>query len=50
MANLIALELVCDARGYRSCAEGELLCEDAERAGFCTREEYERRRLKGGER
>jgi hypothetical protein len=46
---LKVLETVCDACGYRSCAEGELLCENAKRAGFCTREEYERRRLEEGE-
>jgi hypothetical protein len=39
------VELVCESCGYRACAEGDLLCEDAKRAGFCTREEYERRHV-----
>lgn len=43
------VELVCEACGYRCCAEGVLLCEDARRAGFCTREEYERRHVEGCE-
>jgi hypothetical protein len=37
------LELVCEACGFRHCAEGVLMCEEARRAGFCTRDEYERR-------
>lgn len=41
------LELVCDSCGYRVCTEGILLCDNARRAGFCTREEYERRRIEG---
>jgi hypothetical protein len=40
---MTVLELVCDACGFRHCAEGVLLCDDARRAGFCTRDEWERR-------
>ena len=44
---LVTTEIVCDSCGYRCCAEGIELCKDArrEKAGFCTREEYERRRV-----
>lgn len=48
MATLV-VELVCEACGYRCCAEGVQLCEDAKRAGFVTREEYERRHVEGCE-
>jgi len=43
------IELVCEAYGYRCCAKGVLLCEDAGRACFCTRDEYERRHVEGCE-
>lgn len=39
------LTLVCEACGFRACTEGDLLCENAKRVGFCTREEYERRHV-----
>jgi len=39
------IELVCESCGFRVCAAGVLLCGDAKRAGFCTREEYERRHV-----
>lgn len=45
----LPLELVCDSCGYACCAEGKQLCEDALNgiASFCTRDEWERRRVEG---
>jgi len=39
------VELVCESCGYRHCAQGVLMCGDAQKAGFCTREEFERRHV-----
>lgn len=41
------VELVCESCGYRSCTVGRGMCRDAflKVAGFCTREEYERRHV-----
>lgn len=46
---MFILEIVCEACGYRCCTEGVQLCKDAKRAGFCTRDEYERRHVEGCE-
>lgn len=45
------IELICDSCGFRCCAQGMQLCEDALNgvAGFCTRDEWERRRVEQGE-
>ena len=45
----LVLELVCDSCGYRCCAAGEMLCDAAleKKASFCTRDEWERRRVDG---
>jgi hypothetical protein len=45
----LPLELVCDSCGYHCCAAGEMLCDGALEgsASFCTRDEWERRRVEG---
>lgn len=42
------VELVCESCGFAHCAKGVLMCKDALRSGFCTREEYERRHVEEG--
>lgn len=42
------VELVCSKCGYRHCAAGVLMCHKAQGAGFCTREEHERRHVESG--
>lgn len=39
------LQIVCSSRGFRCCAKGEQLCDEAleHNASFCTLEEYEAR-------
>ena len=41
----VASEMVCDKCGSAACAAGDYMCYDARRAAFCTRAEWEAKKL-----